>query len=235
MNCLSDWNCRLFPSFDPSIEAPQTLQEAFLVCSERFGIKRFCLMPEYDSLSESVSLFLLRQDRMRKELQELLPKGLSARVGVAVLLRSGLHETMYLDRLRLKGSHCLPIMFPIGSYQDWMDLELNRLLYKAKQRLLFLSFDQLLIFYPEDVIERLMRIPDAVYQFNYRSLADPRACELLKTLCDRNATVIFGTGLPTLEKACFYEMEHYLLSARKALSTRQYEALLQSSHLFWNA
>lgn len=234
MNCLSDWNCRLIPYADPLLENRDDLQTAFLHCTEQFGIKRFCLMPEYNSRSESVSLFLLRQERMRERLSGLLPKGSRARVGVSVPLCPGLHETLHLGRLCMKGSHCLPIQLPIGPYEEWMDLELNRLLYRSKHRLLFLSFDRFPIFYSADILERLMRIPHAVYQFSYRSLTDPRACVLLRELYDKNATVLFGTGMDSLEKACFYEMDHYLEAGQKTLSTRCLDELLQRSHLFWN-
>lgn len=235
MNCLSDWNCRMIPYPDPLLTNHDQLQTAFSYCVERFEIKRFCLMPEYDSLSESVSLFLLRQERIRESLLKLLPKGACARIGASVLLQPDLHETMHLRRLCLRGSRCLPIQLPIGPYEDWMDLELNRLLYRAKHRLLFLSFDRFPILYPTEVLERLTRIPNAVYQFNYRSLADPRSCALLNILFERKATVLFGTGIDSLEKLSFYELDHYLEMGKKTLSVRCLEELLHGSHLFWNA
>jgi hypothetical protein len=65
---------------------------------------------------------------------------------------------------------------PICDYADWIDFELNRLLYRAHfKRLLFTSFDICINLYPGDVLEKLMRIPHSVFQFHYHALADADA------------------------------------------------------------
>ena len=235
MNCLTDWNCRLLLHGDPLLGDDAELSRALFLCVERFGIKRFCMMPTFDPEAESAAGFLLRREHAKERLLPLLPSGARLRMGASVLLTPGLHAEQDLHKLTLPASHYLPLDLPIGEWADWMDLEINRLLYRAKQRLLFLSVERYPIFYPKDVLERLMRIPGAVYQFNYRALADPASIALIRTLVSRGTTVLLGTAVEDPYKLGFYEMEHYLTSANTSLSRAELSSLLQGAHLFWNA
>ena len=235
MNCLTDWNCRLLLRGDPLLGDHAELVRAFFLCVERFGIKRFCMMPTFDPQAESVARFLLRRERMQESLTPLLPSGARLRMGASVLLSPGLHAEQDLHKLTLPASHYLPLDLPIGEWADWLDLEINRLLYRAKKRLLFLSVERYPIFYPKDVLDRLMRIPNAVYQFNYRALADPASVALIRSLLHQGTTVLLGTATEDPYKLGFYEMEHYLTSADASLSRAELSSLLQGAHLFWNA
>lgn len=236
MNCLTDWNCRLLPPADPLLGDDAEIARALLYSVEQFGIKRFCMMPTYDAGAESVARFLLRRDRLEEHLLRILPAGARLRMGASVLLQPRLHELADLRRLSLRAaSHALPVELPIGAWEDWMDLEINRLLYRAKQKLLFLHAERYPILYPEEVLARLARIPDAVYQFNYRALTDPRCLQIIRSLLARGATVLLGTALEDPQKISYFELPYYLEAGEAALSRAEIASLLQGAHLYWNA
>ena len=179
MRSYVDWNCQLFPHMCGQISDPSEAAESLCLLSERFGIRRFCMMPDFDSQKETVSMFLLRRFRAARELEGRLPKEIRVRYAGRALINPDLYQTERLKKLCVFGGRFLPVLLPIGEYADWIDLELNHLLYKTQVGLLLTSCELYPIFYPKEALERLFRIENAIYQFNYRALAEPSLCRLI--------------------------------------------------------
>ncbi len=234
MDFWIDWNCQLFPSSTNGISSVQDSLDALELLGDRCSLGGFCLTSSYDRLREPISVFLLRQSRLSQLISEASERRINLCLSTQVLLSDGLSLEPGLEKLLLLKSGYLPVSLPISSYEDWIDAELNRLLYQNKLHLLFTSFERYLILYPRDVIEKLLRIPSAAFQFNYKSLCDARVQEVVKRLLDVKALVLFGTALNQVDKIYFYEQDTYLEVAKEVFTPMEYQKLLHMNRLLWN-
>lgn len=212
------------------IETAEEGAEALSLLHTRLGFNRFLAAPTYDSQREPVSHFLLRRDRAAEDLRALIPKQCKLALGATVVLNPSLHEVDGLERLLLRGGR-LPIALPLTEFEDWIDLELNRLLYRRRYRLLLLSMERSVALYPSDRIEKLLRIEDATFQFNFRALSDPLCCRIITSLLHRNRTVLLGTGIDSIDACYGYDRACYL--DRSDLHPADLQVLLRTSNTAW--
>ena len=190
-------------------------------------------MTEYDATLESVGAHLLRRKRLTETLQSYNLSNHKFHVATRVALTPDLYEASDLEKLLFSKENLLCLRLPVSSYEDWMDLEINRLLYKRKLRLCFTSFELALILYPPEVIEKLMRIRGAVFQVNFRALAEERVCEVVQKLIKQNTHVLLGSGIDSPDKIWYYEFDYYMEAAREKLSPDSFMTLLRNNRLFW--
>ena len=232
-NTFIDWNSRLLPGLHETITNPQESAQAILYLNNEYGFRTFCLMPTYFSSNESVASFLLRRSRAIARLKENLPFAPNIRIleGGCVHLEKSVHEVEQLHKLLLTFGACkyLPILLPVAEFDSWIDYEINRLLYQSNFPLWFVSFELACLFYPDEIIEKLLRIPNAIYQINYRSIENPRMQAVIQKLLRRNATVLLGTALDNVNKCYRFDLPYHLQEAQKALPSDDYHVLLKSS------
>ena len=227
-----DWDCRLLPMTGELITRPEETIRSLLLLKEKFGFKRFLFTPRFDAEFESVTAFLLRRDRSLKELQALLPDGISVSCGAVSVLTAGLAEQLFLRKLCMPKTNYLPIMLPFYGDKQIISLELNRLLYHSPYRVLFYSFDTALYYYSKADIERWINLPNAAYCFRYQSIEQPEIRCILRRLMERNVPILFGTGLNAYEKACYYEFDHYIRVAADHFSEYECDLLFHSNQLY---
>ena len=233
MTNYTDWNCHLLSGMREGVHTPQETIEALSVLRDH-GIDRFCLMPNYTPSLEPVSRFLLRRDLAYSRLLPLLPQGMKTRIAARVELESGLHLVEHLDRLCFTNHNYLALKMPICSYADWIDYELNRLLYRTHiKRLIFTSFDTCIHLYPTDVLEKLTRIPYSVFQFHYHALADADSRAFMTKLLRQNQTVLLGSEINALSKTYFFEFPYYIESASCHMTVSDFQTILRQNQNFW--
>ena len=223
---LTDGCCRLVP--DASL-TPERAAAAINDLRTRFGFDRFYLSFDYCADRESVTAFRLRTDRAVSALRKNLPRTVRLIPMAALQLSPALSQNAELERLRLADSGYLPLALPLISYADWIDTELNRLLYKRHLSPLFLSFELCTVLYPPDVIEKLTRIGNAAFQFGYKSLCDPAVCKIISTLLRRGNPVLLGTSANTPEKVNAFDLAYYRECAFRHLKSADYRSLLEQS------
>ena len=214
-------------------ESPDQLEIFLQTLRERFFLNRHCVMSEYDASVESVGAYLLRHKRLVESLRSLAISDHKLCFATRVLLTPGLYETSALEKLLFSKEKLLCLKLPVSSYEDWMDLEINHLLYKRKLRLCFTSFELPIILYPYEVIEKLMRIQGAVFQVNFRALAEPKICEVVQRLIKQNTHVLLGCGIDSMDKIWYYEFDYYLDAACQMLSRDTFMTLMRNNRLFW--
>lgn len=210
---------------------PEQAAEALRALRDRCGFRDIYLTPEYDCELESVPMFLLRRDHALRELRELLPQDCRVHAACCAVLRPGLSQTPALHRLRLPGTDCLPLRLPFLPDQPGIPQELNRLLYHSRYRLLLMSFDSYAAFYSPEALERLAALPRTAYQLGYQALIHPPMRRLLKAMLSLGAPILFGTGVNSLQKACYYEFDAYIRAAAEAFSEPEREVLFFRSRL----
>ncbi len=204
---LIDRNCRLLSRGYVDTHDATEAMEAMALLSEECSFSRFCLTLPFDASCESVSAFLIRRCRVEDAFLPLITqeKRFTVEVTPAVLLVPHLHEERGLERLCLSQGGYLPLCLPLGSLPEWADFELNRLLFKAHMnKLLFLSFDRVSLFYTEETVDRLLRIPNAVFQMRYPTGAPS---ELLLKMEKRKTNTVFGTEISSLLSAYRFCMD----------------------------
>ncbi len=233
MTSYIDWNCHLLSGMREGISTQQESIEALSVLHNH-GIEQVCFMPDFSPSVEPISHFLLRRDLAFERLKPHLPTGMKARLTARVQMEPGLHLVEGLDRLCFTKQGYLALRMPIAEYADWIDFEINRLLYRAHfKRLLFTSFDTCVLMYPTEILEKLMRIPHAVFQFHYQSLTDADARAVMVKLLRNNQTVLLGSEITTLGKTYFFDLPYYIEAAHKAMSVADIQTILRQNLYFW--
>ena len=234
MEYLVDWNCHLMPGMREHVTDPNETIQTMQLLFERFAFTHFCLMPEYDCTREPISVFLLRFFRATELLKSTVkPQMLVWHFQPCVMLAQNLHLTENLVKLTTKVGTYLPIHMPIADYSDWIDFELNRLLYQRKVNLWFVSFEQCVLLYPPEVIEKLINIQNAVYQFAYKSLINPNIARVVKKLVKSNKTVLFGSMVDCLERAYQFDFPYYEKTASELLTPAVYQTVIRQNRYFW--
>ncbi len=227
----TDWNCCLLPALREE-SGSQEITEALLLMQERFGFHRFCLTAQYDPDREPVSAFRLRLERTKEQMNAIKPKGMSFLYATSLLLVPDIWEEVQLDRLLYrKKDRILPLQLPIGALHDWIEPEISKLLYKRKYRLWFTSFEYAALYYPTDTIERLSRIKGGIFSFGYKSLCEEKVLKTIKLLLKNNATVLLGSGIDKIGRIWYYEFDAYLDSARRYLGEQYFLKLIWGNQL----
>lgn len=232
MDFWIDHNCQLLPSATNGIVTAAACIDALTLLRDQHQFSGFRLTATYDLYREPISVFLLRQSKLVKEISEIAPKTLNISFATQARLYEGLSSENGIELLSFPRHGYLPIFLPLSSCEDWIDLEINRLLYQNGFRLLFMNFELYLILYPDQVIEKLLRIPSAAYQFNYKSLCQGHVCKVIKELLQKKVPVLLGTALNQTDKIYFYEQKTYLEAARLTFSPIEYQQLLYWNHHF---
>ena len=241
-----DWHSHLLPGIHETLTDPDESANAILHLYENQSIRTFCMMPTFFPFRDSVAAFLLRRDRALERLAFALRKNApmnyfssaSPRVprirllhGACVALESGCYEMDQLNKLAVpfNGIKFLPIRLPSLEFDEWIDFEINRLLYRTNVHLWFTSFEFVCKYYPFEIIEKLCRISDAIFQFGYRSLEDKNVQLVIKSLLERRATVLLGTSLNCLEKSYRCDLSYSLSIARTAFTDFEYQSLIKNN------
>ena len=233
---LIDWNCDLLSLIRIDLaESELKVVEVMRFMMETHGITRFCMMPLFDARKEPVSVFQLKRVAYEERLQPVLPKSLSVKYSSKVLLVRGLSDLPDLARLTDATNGYLPLMLPLTAFEDWMDEELNRLLYKRKIKLLLLSCELFPILYSPGTVEKLLRIQGAMYQFGYHALSDGKLNRMIYNMYSLKRPILFGTGIDCLQKAWNYPISDFRNWSTSLFSKPEFQRMDHQAKLFWNA
>ena len=237
MEYFVDWNCRLIPSAKNQRMTVDAVSSALQTLHQRDRISHFCMMNEYSGSFGSIPAYMILWEKTCRELRAASPKQIKLRFATSVPFYSGLHQLRDVDRLCIGDRCLLPITLPLAPYADWIDAELNALLYQAHITPMFLSFDLSILLYPEEVFQKLLRISNAVYQFSYKSLTNPKVLEQIRYVLSENptATILLGTTLASLKDVSFHETSYYLKRASELLPPMEFQMLLHHGRAFWRS
>ena len=233
---LIDWNCGLLSSIRidvPNSEAEAL--EALRFMANEYSITRFCMMPLFDARKEPVSVFLLKRAAYIDRLSGAIPKEISVKYASKVLLCKGLSKVPNLEKLAAETGGYLPLMLPITSYEVWIDQELNQLLYKRKLKLLLISCEIYPTIYPAEIVEKLFRMQNTVFLFQYRVFSDVKLSKLVLNMCKLDRSVLFGSEVNNLYKAWNFPLAAYRTQATSLFSKAEMQKLDHFSNVFWSA
>lgn len=229
MKMLTDWNCHLLPMMGEWITAPKDTREALLLLNARTGIRRFCMMAEFDCEKDSLSCFLLARDRAMREILPLLPDGFHVFAGGYLRLRQGVSGIPGLRKLCLPRTALLPVLLPWTGLSRELALEWNRLLYHTAVHPLVMETDHFVCGgFPREAVKRLLGLEHVAYQFSYLSLRDPAVRDAVRQLTERRATVLFGTGVNSPGSAAYYDYRAAAAAAEADFGPERLARILRS-------
>ena len=232
MNVCTDWNCRLLPGFPDQIGNAQTAAKALQTIHARSDISRFFFLPEFDPASDSATAFRIRLDRALQALKSVLPFSADLQASASVRLIPNLSDYTDLSRFYLPKTDYLPISLPITP-EDWVETEIAKLARHAPFRVLLLNAHLLPIFYHEDMVKRILSLPNLACQVSFRSLTDEKTVDLiLKPLLRRNVPILLGSGVNSLEKAYQFDFAFYREQAKKRFSSYESDLMFYGKQIF---
>ena len=230
MNRFTDWNCGLLPIGLELIGNAQDAASGIKILSERTGMRRFCFLPAFDPQEESLSAFLLKRDRAIRELSGLLPSCFQLIPAARMNLPSDglLPNDPKLKKLCIPGTDCLPVTFFLWDDPGETENRLAKLVRHSGFSILLPSAERILSTFPQDVSERIFRLPGMVYQFSYSALREEKILKLLDQLLCRKAPVLFGSSVETPAQAARFDLAFELEPARAHFDRLSFERLFYS-------
>ncbi len=164
--------------------------DTLLICNDRFdeesikytldffkgvGIRKFIFTYDFDRDVKPMALAVQKFRSLKPYLSSLAPRGLRIYTAFNVLLSEGAVFDPSFNRLTLGHSDRIFTKLPFYNYEDWLEADMNRLLYKNKLKPAFVSFERSLSIIDRDIIERFMTIKNAVFCMDINYLTSIQA------------------------------------------------------------
>lgn len=118
------------------------------------GIKKFLFVLDFDRYGATVSMMLDRIRQFASRINGLRPRGIQFYVSANLLLTNGILYDPQLSRICVGRSNILCTQLPLDLDCDWLDPDLNHLLFHKKISPLFIGFDRNLMTNTPSSIQR---------------------------------------------------------------------------------
>lgn len=154
-----------------------------------------------------------------------VPRGIAATLAAEVVMYPGCFNDPEITRLAFGIPRCMICSLPFPIYNDEIFKDINKLVYRIGIIPIFAEFNRYLLFYPEDIIRKLLNVPGAAFQFNVRSLDYKDTVKFVMSLISSGKHVLFGTGA---RRAGRYEADtgdHFRL-LRRSLGEADFNLLM---------
>ena len=127
------------------------------------GIRKFIFTYDFDRELKPMSQAIQKLRTLKPYLSSLAPRGLRIYTAFNVPLSEGSVFAPSFKRLAFGHSDRIFAELPFCNYDDWLETDMNRLLYKNKLKPAFVSFERSLSIVDRDITERFMTIKNAVF------------------------------------------------------------------------
>lgn len=217
-------------------DGPQQVAEAAatLLSLREAGVYRVLLTPTYRPFYESIRRFQLRRTQAWRLLRDTLPRetrDMQIFLAAQTVLEPGCCAAPDLGRLVIPRSDYLLVELPLPAFADWVDFELHLLLHCRHLRPVFARFERAVLLYPEKIVNRLLTVPGAAYQFNLSAAGQSAVIPVMRQLIRQEKPVLLGTGAK-LPAQTFPQLGEQLSALQSALGNSAYTSLLRRSFGF---
>lgn len=195
-----DWNCKLLPGFPDQVANIETALQAMQILYEQAGINEFAFFPKYDPASDSPTIFQFRANAALTALQSRLPFTAKLFVRPTVYFRKELPDTAILRHFCIPRTNYLAVSLPITPESDTESL-LADFTRHSPYRVLLTEAQLLPIFYPKDVLERIVNLPGIALQTSFQSLFTPDFTVFLHKMLQKGVPIVLGSGVNSPERA----------------------------------
>lgn len=118
------------------------------------GIKKFLFVLDFDRNQATVSMMLDRIRQFAGKIKPLRPRGIQFYVSANLFITNGILYDPQVSRLCIGHSNILCAQLPLSLRYNWIDPDLNHLLFHRKISPLFISFERNFIANPPTDIQR---------------------------------------------------------------------------------
>lgn len=220
-----DWNCKLLPGFPDQIANMETALQAMQILNERAEITEFAFFPKYDPLSDSQAIFQFRANAALTALQSRLPFSAKLFVRPTVYLRPELPDMAVLRHFCIPKTDYIAFSLPITPEPDTENV-LARFVRHSPYRVLLSEAQLLPIFYPVDVLERIVHLPGIALQTSFQSLFLPDFTVFLHKTLQKDVPIVLGSGVNSPERANRLQFDEILQTLHKNFTEAEEEKLL---------
>ena len=202
---LIDFNCRLFDiNKFKFIAAPTSDQISLEIDKIRTDLSNLALCgfhtfycPIRHNENFSVTYTCKKIAHAKKIYANAIPKGcgkISVRFIPKLYLSQDAPFIKNISSLTIKGTNYILLELPFTIHQNYVPEALNKILYNCNLSPIFSDFHMALKLYPFSEIEKMIRIKNAMFQFNIKSLPDPDVIKIIRKITSNGNIVLFGTN-----------------------------------------
>ena len=222
---MTDWNCKLLPGFPDQISNREAAVQAMQILYERSGINKFAFFPKYDPLTDSPTVFQFRANAALADLQSRLSFSAKLFVRPTVYLRPEMPENNVLRRFCIPKTTYLAVSLPIMVQED-TENTLAKFVRHSPYRVLLTDAQILPIFYPDDMLERIVNLPGIALQASFQSLLLPNFTVFLRKILQKGVPIVFGSGVNSPERAERIPLNDIFKALQENFSKQEEEKLL---------
>ncbi len=220
-----DWNCKLLPGFPDQTANVETAVQAMQILHDQAGITDFAFFPKYDPLSDSQAIFQFRANAALSAFQKQLPFLAKFFVRPTVYLRPEMPENNVLRHFCIPKTRFLAVSLPITAQEDTENI-LAKFVRHSPYRVLLTDAQLLPIFYPKDVLERIINLPGIALQTSFQSLFLSDFTVFLRKILQKGVPVLLGSGVNSPERASRIFFDEILQTLKENFTPAEAEKLL---------
>ena len=136
-----------------------------------------------------------------------------------------------ISDLKVKNTNYIFLELPMQQNPAYVPEALNKILYNCHLTPVFTEFQAVNMFYPADEIEKMIRIKNAAFQFNIRTIYNENNINLIKKILKCNNTILLGTNSDH-NNLNIAEINKSLEKFKKKITADIYNYILVSSRKF---
>lgn len=187
----TDFHNHALPGIDDGAATVEESVNMIRLLAEQ-KVRRIVFTPHY-SKDQNLAVFLSDRKKSYYSVKNKLPSSISIQLAAEVSLDEGLSRDIELPKLSVDKTRYIMLRLPYFSFEDWIDAELHNILYKHRLIPIFTSVDRYRLTYPKEKYVKILGTPEAVFQFNIKSLSDSDNLKVIKYLISNNKTVLIGS------------------------------------------
>lgn len=153
------------------------------------GIRKFIFTYEFDCTVKPMSFAIQKFKTLKPYLQLLAPRGVRIYTAFDVIMSDGIVFDPSFKRFTMGHSNRVFIDLPFYNYENWLESDMNHLLYKNKLKPAFTSFERIGDIYEPAMLDRFMTIKNAIFCMDVNYLTSIQATSNVKKLILQGATI----------------------------------------------
>ena len=152
------------------------------------GVKKFIFTYEYDRDLKPVSSAFAKFKSLKPYLRSLAPRGVRIYTAFNVVLSEGLVYDKEFTRFSFGHSDRIFISLPYDNQIEWLESDMNHLLYKNKQKPAFISFRH--IDHSQDILNRLTAIKSSIFSMDINYMTSINSREAICSLAESSVNIV---------------------------------------------
>ena len=154
------------------------------------GIKNFIFTFDYDHDSRPISFAISKFRTLKPYLSSLAPHGVHIYTSFNVIMSEGFVYEPSFNRLSLGHSDRIFLSLPYFDYEDWIESDMNRLLYKNKLKPTFISMERYLKNDDRNFINRFIAIKNSIIALDVNYITSLDATKTIIDLISRSSMIV---------------------------------------------